>query len=59
MTTRGIRAFDRGYWECLAKRHITDAEFRAAMNAVLSDRFADRRKKKRAGLKAIRDLIQK
>jgi hypothetical protein len=56
MTTRRIRAFDRGYWQRLVKRPITDAEFSAAMKAVLNDRPSDRRRKKRAGLKAIRAL---
>jgi hypothetical protein len=54
--TGGIRAFDRKYWERLVKRQITDAEYSAAAAAILlNDRFRDRRRKKRAGLKAIQE----
>jgi hypothetical protein len=56
MTTGRIPALDKRYWERLVKRQITDAEFSAAAKAILDDRFRDRRRKKRAGLKAIREL---
>lgn len=51
-----IPALRRKYWERLLKRQITDAEFGAAMGAVVSDHFRDRRRKKRAGLKAIQKM---
>jgi hypothetical protein len=54
-----IPALDKRYWERLVKRQITDAEFGAAAAAVLNDRFRDRRRKKRAGLKAIRESKRK
>lgn len=56
MPNQRISALDKKYWQDLVKRQITDAEFSEAMKAVLNDRVRDRRKKKRAGLKAIREL---
>jgi hypothetical protein len=50
-----IPALDKRYWERLVKRQITDVEFSAAAKAVINDRFRDHRRKKRAGLKAIRE----
>jgi hypothetical protein len=47
---------NRKYLERLVKRQITDAEYSAAAAAILlNDRFRDRRRKKRAGLKAIQE----